>query len=235
MRAGERAHPDPDVPENYIKISSGLGEAAPLSIIVLPVIFEGQVKAVIELASFHRFSEIHLNFLDQLTESLGIVLNTIAATMRTEELLKQSQALAEELQSQQEESDQDQQAPGAAGGHAAGFRRAAEEPAGAVAADQRRIAGKSRGCWPSRNGGGAQESRGGAGQAGTGRKGRTALAHFEVQIGVPGEHVARAAHAAEQPAHSGQHAGGKSGGQSLAPSRSSTPKPSTRRARTCWR
>ena len=92
-----------DVPENYIKISSGLGEATPLSIIVLPVLFEGQVKAVIELASFHRFSEIHLNFLDQLTESLGIVLNTIAATMRTEELLKQSQALAEELQSQQEE------------------------------------------------------------------------------------------------------------------------------------
>jgi HAMP domain-containing protein/signal transduction histidine kinase/CheY-like chemotaxis protein len=92
-----------DVPDNYIKISSGLGEATPLSIIVLPVLFEGQVKAVIELASFHRFSEIHLNFLDQLTESLGIVLNTIAATMRTEELLKQSQALAEELQSQQEE------------------------------------------------------------------------------------------------------------------------------------
>src|SRR5262249_30332224 len=86
-----------DVPDNYIKISSGLGEATPLSIIVLPVLFEGQVKAVIELATFHRFSEIHLNFLDQLTESLGIVLNTIAATMRTEELLKQSQALAEEL------------------------------------------------------------------------------------------------------------------------------------------
>jgi signal transduction histidine kinase/CheY-like chemotaxis protein len=92
-----------DVPDDYIKISSGLGEATPLSVIVLPVLFEGQVKAVIELASFHRFSEIHLNFLDQLTESLGIVLNTIAATMRTEELLKQSQALAEELQSQQEE------------------------------------------------------------------------------------------------------------------------------------
>src|SRR6266542_835028 len=92
-----------NVPGNYIQINSGLGEATPLCIIVLPVLFEGQVKAVIELASFHRFSEIHLNFLDQLTESLGIVLNTIAATMRTEELLKQSQALAEELQSQQEE------------------------------------------------------------------------------------------------------------------------------------
>ena len=54
---------------------------------MLPVLFEGQVKAVIELASFYRFSEIHLSFLDQLTESIGIVLNTIAANMRTEELL----------------------------------------------------------------------------------------------------------------------------------------------------
>jgi signal transduction histidine kinase/DNA-binding response OmpR family regulator/HAMP domain-containing protein len=91
-----------DVPLNYIKITSGLGEATPLSIVVLPVLFEGQIKAVVELASFHRFSEIHLAFLDQLTESIGIVLNTITATMRTEELLKQSQALAEELQSRQE-------------------------------------------------------------------------------------------------------------------------------------
>ncbi len=92
-----------NVPNDYIKISSGLGEATPLSIVVLPVLFEGQVKAVVELASFHQFGDIHLAFLDQLTESMGIVLNTIAATMRTEELLKQSQALAEELQSQQSE------------------------------------------------------------------------------------------------------------------------------------
>ncbi|AGY58915.1 HAMP domain-containing protein [Gloeobacter kilaueensis] len=92
-----------EVPTDYIKISSGLGEANPLSIVVLPVLFEGQVTAVIELASFRRFSEIHLTFLDQLTESIAIVLNTIAASMRTEELLKQSQSLAEELQSQQKE------------------------------------------------------------------------------------------------------------------------------------
>jgi HAMP domain-containing protein/signal transduction histidine kinase/CheY-like chemotaxis protein len=92
-----------DVPEDYIKISSGLGEATPLNIVVLPVLFEGEVKAVIELASFNEFSEVHLQFLDQLVESMGIVLNTIAATMRTEELLKQSQALTEELQSQQQE------------------------------------------------------------------------------------------------------------------------------------
>ncbi|MBW4602747.1 MAG: HAMP domain-containing protein [Calothrix sp. FI2-JRJ7] len=91
------------VPDDYIKISSGLGESIPLNVVVLPVLFEGQVTAVIELASFHRFSEIHLTFLDQLTESIAIVLNTISASMRTEELLKQSQSLAEELQTQQKE------------------------------------------------------------------------------------------------------------------------------------
>jgi CheY-like chemotaxis protein/signal transduction histidine kinase/HAMP domain-containing protein len=92
-----------NVPSNYIQISSGLGEAPPLNIIVLPVIFEGQVNAVIELASYNRFSEIHQAFLDQLTESIGIVLNTIGAGMRTEALLKQSQSLTQELQSQQDE------------------------------------------------------------------------------------------------------------------------------------
>jgi CheY-like chemotaxis protein len=92
-----------DVPGDYVQISSGLGEARPLNIVVLPVLFEGDVKAVIELASFHRFSEIQLSFLNQLTESIGIVLNTIAATMRTEELLKKSQSLANELATRQHE------------------------------------------------------------------------------------------------------------------------------------
>ncbi|MFP5261728.1 MAG: response regulator, partial [Blastocatellia bacterium] len=92
-----------DVPGDYVRINSGLGEAAPLNIVVLPVLFEGQVKAVIELASFQRFGEIHLAFLDQLTESIGIVLNTIEANMRTEELLAQSQSLTQELQVGQQE------------------------------------------------------------------------------------------------------------------------------------
>jgi CheY-like chemotaxis protein/HAMP domain-containing protein len=92
-----------EVPGDYVHISSGLGAAKPLNIVVMPVLFEGEVKAVIELASFYRFSDIHLTFLNQLTESIGIVLNTITATMRTEELLKQSQSLARELQTRQEE------------------------------------------------------------------------------------------------------------------------------------
>src|SRR5687767_237525 len=78
-----------NVPQDYIRISSGLGEARPLNIIVLPIVFEGQVKAVMELASFDRFNPTHETFLDQLTESIGIVLNTIEANMRTEDLLKQ--------------------------------------------------------------------------------------------------------------------------------------------------
>jgi HAMP domain-containing protein/signal transduction histidine kinase/DNA-binding response OmpR family regulator len=90
-----------NVPGGYIQVNSSLGNLAPVSIVVFPVLFEGDVKAAIELASFGQFSEVHLAFLDQLTQSIGIVLNTIRATMRTEQLLKQSQALAEELQSQQ--------------------------------------------------------------------------------------------------------------------------------------
>ena len=98
-----------DVPSDYLQISSGLGHAAPLNIIVLPVLFEGEVKAVIELASFHRYSATSQAFLEQLTESIGIVLNTIEANVRTEELLKQSQSLASELQSRQEELQQTNQ------------------------------------------------------------------------------------------------------------------------------
>jgi len=92
-----------NVPINYIKISSGLGQAKPQNLIVLPVLFENNVKAVIELASLDILSETHLDFLSQLTESLGIVLNTIETNSRTEELLAQSQSLAGELKIQQEE------------------------------------------------------------------------------------------------------------------------------------
>ncbi|MFD2612254.1 HAMP domain-containing protein [Paenibacillus gansuensis] len=90
-----------NVPGDYVMISSALGEAQPLNIVLLPIIFEDQVLAVMELASFRKFTEIDVAFLDQLTESIGIVLNTMQANMRTEELLMQSQSLTEELQKQQ--------------------------------------------------------------------------------------------------------------------------------------
>jgi HAMP domain-containing protein/signal transduction histidine kinase/CheY-like chemotaxis protein len=92
-----------NVPKNYTKISSGLGKASPLNLIVLPVLFEKEIKAVIELASFDTFSETHLDFLSQLTESIGIVLNTIEANTRTESLLVQSQSLTDELRRTNEE------------------------------------------------------------------------------------------------------------------------------------
>ena len=92
-----------DVPPDFIRIGSGLGHAKPANVNILPALFEDEVKAVIELASFNEFNETHQNFLDQLMESVGIVLNTIAATMRTEGLLKQSQLLTQELQARQTE------------------------------------------------------------------------------------------------------------------------------------
>src|SRR6266704_1971583 len=90
-------------PDDYVRISSGLGEGLPINLIVLPVLFEDQVLAVIELASFQRFSSVQQAFLEQLSETIGVVLNTIGANMRTEELLSQSQGLTQELQSQSEE------------------------------------------------------------------------------------------------------------------------------------
>ena len=87
-----------EIPSDYTRVSSGLGEFPPTNIVVLPILFEGEVKAVMELSSVERFSQTDKAFLDQLTESIGIVLNTIEASTRTENLLKQSQSLAAELQ-----------------------------------------------------------------------------------------------------------------------------------------
>ncbi|HJP69698.1 MAG TPA: response regulator, partial [Sphingomicrobium sp.] len=98
-----------DVPSDFIRVGSGLGHAKPANVNILPALFEDEVKAVIELASFSEFNETHQNFLDQLMESVGIVLNTIAATMRTEGLLQQSQLLTQELQARQTELTRKQQ------------------------------------------------------------------------------------------------------------------------------
>ena len=94
------------MPDSAVPITSGLFQAKPQHVIVLPVLFEVQVKAVIELASLGGFTDMQLTFLEQLTTSIGIVLNSIEATMQTEGLLKQSQQLATELQTQQRELQQ---------------------------------------------------------------------------------------------------------------------------------
>jgi HAMP domain-containing protein/signal transduction histidine kinase/CheY-like chemotaxis protein len=95
-----------NVPSAAFRIATGLSESAAMDVLVLPIVFEGEVRGVLELASLERFNPAHQAFLDQLTESIGIVINTISANMRTEDLLKQSQSLAEELQSRQQELQQ---------------------------------------------------------------------------------------------------------------------------------
>jgi signal transduction histidine kinase/DNA-binding response OmpR family regulator/HAMP domain-containing protein len=95
-----------NVPSTAFRIASGLSENAAMDVMVLPVVFEGEVRGVLELASLQRFNPVHEAFLTQLTESIGIVINTIEANSRTEDLLTQSQSLAEELQSRQQELQQ---------------------------------------------------------------------------------------------------------------------------------
>ncbi|MES2285978.1 MAG: response regulator [Bacteroidota bacterium] len=92
-----------NIPDSYVKINSGLGKAKPSNLILLPVLFENNVKAVIELGTLDSFSQTHLDFLSQLTESIGIVLNTIQTNTRTEVLLSQSQSLTSALKLQQDE------------------------------------------------------------------------------------------------------------------------------------
>ena len=98
-----------DVPAGYVVISSGLGEAPPAELVVLPVLFEGRVLGVIELASFTPFSAMHLEFLDQIAETIGVTVNTIIANSRTEELLNQSRRLTDELQERSEELQRQQE------------------------------------------------------------------------------------------------------------------------------
>jgi HAMP domain-containing protein/putative methionine-R-sulfoxide reductase with GAF domain len=92
-----------DLPPGYIKVGSGLGEADAASALVMPVLFEDQVLGVIELGALRPFTDVNRDFLDRIAETIGVVINTIRANMRTEELLEQSQSLTQELQKQSEE------------------------------------------------------------------------------------------------------------------------------------
>ena len=161
-----------DVPRDYITIFSGLGGASPQNILVIPVIFEGQVKGVLELASFERFSPTHEAFLDQLAESIGIVINTIEANTRTEDLLTQSQSLAQELQSRQQELQQTNQE--------------LEDKAGLLAHQNQEVERKNQEVEQARK---ALEE-----------KAEQLALTSKYKSEVPGQHVARAAHAAQQPA-----------------------------------
>jgi HAMP domain-containing protein/signal transduction histidine kinase/ActR/RegA family two-component response regulator len=97
-----------EAPKDFIKINSGLGEAAPASVIILPVLFEDQLLGVIELASFSRFSDVHLAFFDQMVDTIGVAINTIIGNARTESLLSESQRLAQQLQERSDELQRQQ-------------------------------------------------------------------------------------------------------------------------------
>ena len=175
-----------DVPPEYTQVHSSLGQAPPKSILILPVLFEGETMAVIELAALRPFTNTHLAFLDQLTQSIGVVLNTIEATMRTENLLLQSQQLTDRA------ADAADRAP------------AHERGAGVQGQAARRAERRGR----------AQEQGGRAGAARPRGEGGRAGAHLQVQVRVPREHVARAADAAQLDPHPGAAAGRERGRQS---------------------
>ncbi|MFI6484796.1 HAMP domain-containing protein [Nonomuraea sp. NPDC050663] len=98
-----------DVPAQYITIESGLSRSIPVQIAVLPILFESRVLGVLELASFSKFREVHLDFLTQLVETIGVTMNTIIANSRTEDLLKESQRLTTELQERSDELERQQE------------------------------------------------------------------------------------------------------------------------------
>ena len=157
------------VPRTYTRVTSSLGHAIPKNVVVLPVLFEGETKAVIEVSSIDAFTPTHLTFLEQLTQSIGAVLNTIEATMRTE-------SAAEAI--------------------AAADHRAADPPDGA-AEYQRGARDESQAAGRAERRGRTEERRGRAGPSGAGGEGRRARADLEVQVRVPRQHVARASDAAQ--------------------------------------
>ena len=97
-----------DAPAGYLTVGSGLGQAAPVSIAVLPILFEDQVLGVLELASLTRFSDVHLAFFDQFVGTIGVTINTIMANSRTEALLTESQRLTAQLQERSDELQRQQ-------------------------------------------------------------------------------------------------------------------------------
>jgi signal transduction histidine kinase/HAMP domain-containing protein/ActR/RegA family two-component response regulator len=97
-----------NVPPGYLSVGSGLGVASPVSVVMLPILFEDQVLGVLELASLHQFSDVHLAFFDQFVPTIGVTINTIMANSRTESLLTESQRLATQLQERTEELQRQQ-------------------------------------------------------------------------------------------------------------------------------
>ena len=157
-----------EIPHGYIKISSGLGEASPANLAIMPIMFEDQVLGVVELASFTKFTPIQIAFLEQLAETLGISVNAIIANSRTDALLEESQRLTAELQARSSElqarSEELQQS-----------NADLEDKAALLAAQKQDIEAKNEEIEL------AREEIEAAGQA--------ARARLAVQVAVPREHV----------------------------------------------
>ena len=181
-----------DVPPDFIRVGSGLGHAKPANVNILPALFEDEVKAVIELASFNEFNETHQNFLDQLMELVGIVLEH---DRRDDAHRGPAQAVA------------------AADAGAAGAPDRAHPQAGRASRDQRGASGESAAAREREEAGRSQESRDRNGPPRARGESRAARAHVEVQVGVPGQHEPRAAHAAQLAADPVQAAVGQRAGQ----------------------
>ena len=197
-----------NVPSDYIHISSGLGEAPPRNIIVLPILFEGEVKAIVELASFLPFSQIHPNVP---RSAAGIDRRRAEHDRREHAHGGAAPAVAEAHAGAAESVGGAQAAAGraaslelgarAAGAHAQAVRGDAQGPAGRAAAGQRRARGEGEPARGAEQESRAEERRGGVSARFARGKGRAALGVLEVQERVPGEHVARASNAAQFAAH----------------------------------
>ena len=179
-----------DAPPDYVRISSGLGEAAPVNLIVLPIVFEGRVLGVMEAGSFSRFTQVHQDFLEQLMEAIGTSVNTIIVNSRTDDLLQESQRLAGELQARTGELQVRQE-------ELQRSNAELEDKAAQLAVQKRDIEIKNTEIEQAR-----QEIEERARAAGPG---------VPLQVPVPRQCVARAAHPAQQPADPGPAAGPEPG------------------------
>ncbi len=195
-------------PGDYVKVVSGLGESAPVNLIVLPILFEDQSLAVMELAWLQDYSEVNLSFLEQLSETIGVVLSTIIANRRTEERLEESQRLTEELQSRSEELQSQQEELRRSNSELedqAQSLKASEELLQTQQEELRQTNDELQekaAQLSQQNPGHRAEEHGDRARPGDARGARgPALALVEVQVGVPGQHEPRAAHAPELAAH----------------------------------
>ena len=234
-RARRRSRPSRSsstkAPRDYIKIASGLGEATPRNIIVLPVLFEEQVLGVIELASLQPFSEINRAFLEQITETIGVVLNTISANMRTEELLEQSQSLTRSCRPRS--CRQRRGRSGERGRQSLGSEEL-QHPAGGAAADQRGAQEKAA-LLASRTATSRSRTR----DRERARRWRRRPSQLALSSKYKSEFLANMSHELRTPLNSllilSQAAGRQPGRQPRPSSRSSSPPRSTPPATTCWR